>query len=101
MLSTNVAAVPLALVLGVADTFKERGQDNALVAPIATYAVVDRSLSSLRFGRRWGFSAFLIASGRVRDLLFRAKHLFVVAIEGEMKEAAPRGREPPSRPASS
>jgi hypothetical protein len=33
--SSNVAAV-LALVLGVADTFKERGQDNALVAPIAT-----------------------------------------------------------------
>ena len=30
------AAVALALVLGVADTFKERGQDNALVAPIAT-----------------------------------------------------------------
>src|SRR5215472_12731833 len=40
--SSNVAAVALALVLGVADTFKERGQDNALVAPIATQAVVDR-----------------------------------------------------------
>ena len=34
--SSNVSAVALALVLGVADTFKERGQDNALVAPIAT-----------------------------------------------------------------
>src|SRR6516162_9561102 len=40
--SSNVAAVALALVLGVVDTFKERGQDNALVAPIATWAVVDR-----------------------------------------------------------
>jgi len=37
-----VAAVALALVLSGADTFKQRGQDNALVAPIATYAVVDR-----------------------------------------------------------
>jgi hypothetical protein len=35
VLSTSVAAVALALVLGVEDTFKERGQDNALVAPIA------------------------------------------------------------------
>src|SRR6516164_2396787 len=34
--SSNVAAVALALVLGVADPFKERGQHNALVAPIAT-----------------------------------------------------------------
>jgi hypothetical protein len=35
VLSTNVAAVALTLVLGGADTFKERGQDNALVPPIA------------------------------------------------------------------
>jgi hypothetical protein len=34
--SSNVAAAAPAFVLGVADTFKERGQDNALVAPIAT-----------------------------------------------------------------
>jgi hypothetical protein len=40
---SNVAAVALALVLSGADTFKQRGQDNALVAPIATYAVVDRA----------------------------------------------------------
>ena len=31
-LKFNVAAVALTLVLGGADTFKERGQDNALVA---------------------------------------------------------------------
>jgi hypothetical protein len=33
--SSNVAAVALTLVLGGADTFNERGQNNALVAPIA------------------------------------------------------------------
>jgi hypothetical protein len=37
LISSNVAAVALALVLSGADTLKQRGQDNALVAPIATY----------------------------------------------------------------